>query len=64
MLMILPQIQFCLEEWQDGYFVTRDLGAGNMLEKYEGHLASLKDLRKIAPRRLERLQDGWFEYAT
>ncbi|KAG9079828.1 hypothetical protein FRC06_007423, partial [Ceratobasidium sp. 370] len=61
---ILAIIQFCLEEWSDGYFVSRDLGAGNMLDKYEAHLTGLKDFRKAAPRRLEKLQDGWFEYAS
>ncbi|KAG8685288.1 hypothetical protein FRC08_013209 [Ceratobasidium sp. 394] len=61
---ILAIMQFCIEEWSDGYFVGRDLGASNMLEKYEGHLAGLKDLRKVAPRRLQRLQEGWFEYAA
>ncbi|KAG8729046.1 hypothetical protein FRC10_004333 [Ceratobasidium sp. 414] len=35
-----------------------------MLEKYEAHLTGLKDLQKVAPRRLECLQEGWFEYAA
>ncbi|KAG9092813.1 hypothetical protein FRC06_011781 [Ceratobasidium sp. 370] len=61
---ILAIMQFCIEEWSDGYFASRDLGTANMLDKYEAHLAGLKDLRKVAPRRLERLQEGWFEYAT
>ncbi|KAG9094155.1 hypothetical protein FRC06_011110 [Ceratobasidium sp. 370] len=61
---VLAVMQFCIEEWSDGYFASRDLGTANMLEKYEAHLAGLKDLRKVAPRRLERLQEGWFEYAA
>ncbi|KAG9074391.1 hypothetical protein FRC06_010727 [Ceratobasidium sp. 370] len=34
-----------------------------MLDKYKAHLAGLKDLRNVAPRRLQHLQEGWFEYA-
>ncbi|KAG8721716.1 hypothetical protein FRC08_010852 [Ceratobasidium sp. 394] len=61
---ILAIMQFCIEEWSNGYFTSHDLGAANMLDKYEAHLAGLKELRKIAPKRLQRMQDGWFEYAS
>ncbi|KAG8733362.1 hypothetical protein FRC10_000287 [Ceratobasidium sp. 414] len=61
---VLAIMQFCIEEWSDGYFASRDLGTANMLEKYKAHLAGLKDLRKVALRRLECLQEGWFEYAA
>ncbi|KAG8726439.1 hypothetical protein FRC10_007121, partial [Ceratobasidium sp. 414] len=61
---VLAIMQFCIEEWSEGYFTSRDLGAANMLDKYEAHLAGLKDLRKVAPRRVQRLQEGWFEYAS
>ncbi|KAG9084998.1 hypothetical protein FRC06_003774, partial [Ceratobasidium sp. 370] len=56
-------MQFCIEEWSNGYFMSRDLGTANMLDKYEAHLVGLKDLRKVAPKRLQSMQDGWFEYA-
>jgi hypothetical protein len=57
-------MQFCIEEWRDGYFVSRDLGAANMLDKYEAHLTGLKDLRDIAPNRMFGLQKDWLEYAV
>jgi hypothetical protein len=57
-------MQFCLEEWRDGYFVSRDLGAANMLDRYEAHLTGLKDLREIAPRRMFHLQNEWIDYAA
>ncbi|QRV72595.1 hypothetical protein RhiJN_14949 [Ceratobasidium sp. AG-Ba] len=60
---ILAMMQFCIEEWQQGYFVAHDLGASKMLDKYETHLAGLKELRSVAPRRMEKLQKGWSEYA-
>ncbi|QRV92933.1 hypothetical protein RhiJN_20951 [Ceratobasidium sp. AG-Ba] len=60
---ILAIMQFCIEEWSTGYFVSHDLGASHMLDKYEAHLQNLKELQSVAPRRLERMQAGWTEYA-
>ncbi|QRV95466.1 hypothetical protein RhiJN_23484 [Ceratobasidium sp. AG-Ba] len=54
--------QFCLEEWSNGYWESRELGAAHMLDKYEAHLAGLKELRSVAPRRFQRLQDEWSAY--
>ncbi|QRV99082.1 hypothetical protein RhiJN_27101 [Ceratobasidium sp. AG-Ba] len=51
--------QFCLEEWSNGYWQSRELGTAHMLDKYEAHLAGLKELRSVAPRRFKRLQDEW-----
>ncbi|KAG8725352.1 hypothetical protein FRC09_001702 [Ceratobasidium sp. 395] len=59
---ILAMWQFCLEEWSNGYFESRDLGASHMLDKYEAHLAGLKEMRSVAPRRLHNLQDSWSSY--
>lgn len=58
----LAMWQFCIEEWSNGWHVNGDLGAGAMREKYEATLSSLKELRDIAPRRMERLQREWREY--
>ncbi|KAG9081186.1 hypothetical protein FRC06_005745, partial [Ceratobasidium sp. 370] len=60
---ILAVWQFCLEEWSNGWFESRDLGTSHMLDKYEAHLAGLKELRAVAPRRLHNLQDQWSTYA-
>jgi hypothetical protein len=57
-------MQFCIEEWRTGYFVSHDLGAANMLDKYEVHLTGLKELRDIAPNRMFGLQNDWLEYAV
>ncbi|KAG9127158.1 hypothetical protein FRC07_000416 [Ceratobasidium sp. 392] len=46
------------------YFVSCNLGALKMLNKYKAHLAGLKDLRKVAPRLVVDLQNRWFEYAS
>ncbi|KDN44356.1 hypothetical protein RSAG8_05620, partial [Rhizoctonia solani AG-8 WAC10335] len=54
--------QFCLEEWANGWCQNGDLGAGAMREKYEAHLAGLNELRRVAPRRMSRLQNEWIEY--
>ncbi|CAE7174718.1 unnamed protein product [Rhizoctonia solani] len=54
--------QFCLEEWASGWRQNGDLGAGAMREKYEAQLAGLKELRRIAPRRMSRLQNEWRDY--
>ncbi|KAG9093162.1 hypothetical protein FS749_014955 [Ceratobasidium sp. UAMH 11750] len=55
--------QFCLEEWSNGWWESRDLGAAHMLDKYEAHLAGLKNLQAIAGNRLSELQDVWLLYA-
>ncbi|QRV78996.1 hypothetical protein RhiJN_07011 [Ceratobasidium sp. AG-Ba] len=60
---VLAMMQFCIEEWQTGYWVNRDLGAAKMLDKYESHLAGLKGLQAVAPIRTAKLQQGWSEYA-
>ncbi|QRV93926.1 LON domain serine protease [Ceratobasidium sp. AG-Ba] len=54
--------QFCLEEWSNGYWQSRELGTAHMLDKYEAHLAGLKELRSVAPRRFKWLQDEWSAY--
>ncbi|KAG8721093.1 hypothetical protein FRC09_008495 [Ceratobasidium sp. 395] len=61
---ILAIWQFCLEEWQPGYWESRDLGASHMRDKYEAHLAGLMDLEDIAPDRALELQEDWWEYAN
>jgi hypothetical protein len=35
-----------------------------MRDKYEAHLAGLKDLRDVAPRRMARLQAEWRKYVA
>ncbi|QRV79822.1 hypothetical protein RhiJN_07837 [Ceratobasidium sp. AG-Ba] len=60
---VLAMMQFCIEEWQTGYWVNRDLGAAKMLDKYESHLAGLKGLQAVAPARTAKLQRGWSNYA-
>ncbi|KAG8720796.1 hypothetical protein FRC08_018132 [Ceratobasidium sp. 394] len=59
---ILAVWQFCLEEWSNGYFQSRDLGASHMLDKYEAHLAGLKAMRDVAPNHLHQLQTNWRKY--
>ncbi|KAG9084311.1 hypothetical protein FRC06_004130 [Ceratobasidium sp. 370] len=60
---ILTVLQFCLEEWSNGWFKSPDLGTSHMLNKYEAHLARLKELCAVAPRHLHNLQDQWSTYA-
>ncbi|KAG9088432.1 hypothetical protein FS749_002169 [Ceratobasidium sp. UAMH 11750] len=60
---ILALWQFCLEEWSNGWWESRDLSAAHMLDKYEAHLAGLKNLQTIAGNRLSELQDSWLLYA-
>ncbi|KAF8593926.1 hypothetical protein BDV93DRAFT_516183 [Ceratobasidium sp. AG-I] len=38
------------------------LGKASMREKYEGQLSGLKQLRDVAPRRMEKLQRQWCKY--
>jgi hypothetical protein len=56
------QWQFCLYEWSNGYFESRELGSSHMLDKYKAHLAGLKELHTVAPRRFLKLQDEWTQY--
>ncbi|KAF8595489.1 hypothetical protein BDV93DRAFT_564336 [Ceratobasidium sp. AG-I] len=59
---ILALWQFGLEEWSPGFFQPKELGASYMLDKYEAHLAGLKTLRDVAPRRMSKLQQEWRKY--
>ncbi|KAG9094990.1 hypothetical protein FRC06_010253 [Ceratobasidium sp. 370] len=59
---VLAIWQFCIEEWSNRWHQNGDLGMGAMREKYEGHLANLKELRDIAPRRMAKLQTKWHKY--
>ncbi|KAF8601015.1 hypothetical protein BDV93DRAFT_254241 [Ceratobasidium sp. AG-I] len=54
--------QFCIEEWSNGWHQNGDLGTAAMREKYESQLAGLKELRDIAPKRIEKLQEQWRKY--
>lgn len=56
------QWMFCIEEWSNGFHQNGDLGMAAMREKYESMLAELKNLRDVAPRRMERLQNGWRDF--
>ncbi|KAG8690901.1 hypothetical protein FRC11_008261 [Ceratobasidium sp. 423] len=60
----LAMWQFCVEEWANGWRQNGDLGMGAMCEKYEAQLAGLKELRRVAPRRMHRLQNEWRDYAA
>jgi hypothetical protein len=51
--------QLCLGEWVNGYFESKELGSLHMLNRYEAHLASLKQLWAVAPGRFLKLQDEW-----
>lgn len=55
-------MQFCIEEWPNGWFDSIDLSAGNMLDKYEAHLTGLKEAHAAAPRRVACLQTDWLDY--
>lgn len=55
-------MQFCIEEWVNGWFQPKDLSAGNMLEKYEAHLFGLKEAFAVAPDRIHKLQDDLVEF--
>ncbi|CAE6429977.1 unnamed protein product [Rhizoctonia solani] len=60
----LAMWQFCIEEWANGWRQNGDLGMAAMREKYEAQLSGLKELRRIAPRRLNRLQEEWRDYVA
>lgn len=55
-------MQFCIEEWEHGYFQPRDLSTNAMLGKYVCHYNGLKAAAAAAPARMARLQRHWFEY--
>ncbi|KAG8706215.1 hypothetical protein FRC08_001208 [Ceratobasidium sp. 394] len=59
---VLAIWQFCIEEWSNGWHQRGNLGMAAMREKYEGHLAGLKELRDIAPKCMAKLQKKWREY--
>jgi hypothetical protein len=59
---VFATVQFCLEEWSSGQWVSESLGAVNMLEKYEAHLFGLKEFCAVAPRRFRKLSNGWREF--
>ncbi|KAF8593225.1 hypothetical protein BDV93DRAFT_516732 [Ceratobasidium sp. AG-I] len=44
---ILVLWQFGLEEWSPRWFQPKELGASYMLDKYEAHLAGLKELHNL-----------------
>ncbi|KAF8670469.1 hypothetical protein RHS04_08598 [Rhizoctonia solani] len=55
---------YCIEEWENGWRQNGNLGMAAMREKYEAQLAGLKELRKVAPRRLRQLQMEWRDYVA
>ena len=55
-------MQFCIEEWVNGWFEPKDLSAGNMLDKYESHLFGLKEAVSVASDRIELLQYSLLEW--
>ncbi|KAG9075174.1 hypothetical protein FRC06_010235, partial [Ceratobasidium sp. 370] len=59
---VLAIWQFCIKEWSNGWHQNGDLGMAAMREKYEAHLAGLKELRGIAPKRMAELQEKWHKY--
>ncbi|KAF8594584.1 hypothetical protein BDV93DRAFT_565269, partial [Ceratobasidium sp. AG-I] len=59
---ILAMMQFCIEEWSNGWFEAKDLSAGNMLEKYEAHLFGLKEALAVAEGRIVKLQEKLFTF--
>ena len=61
--MTTLQMQFCIEEWSNGWFEPKDLSAGNMLDKYEAHLFGLKEALAVAPGRILELQGNLFTFA-
>ncbi|KAF8598796.1 hypothetical protein BDV93DRAFT_526511 [Ceratobasidium sp. AG-I] len=60
---ILAMMQFCIEEWSNRWFEPKDLSAGNMLDKYEAHLFSLKEALAVAPGRITDPQADLFTFA-
>ncbi|QRW22141.1 hypothetical protein RhiXN_09728 [Rhizoctonia solani] len=55
---------YCIKEWENGWRQNGDLGMAAMREKYKAQLAGLKELRKVAPRRLRQLQMEWRDYVA
>ncbi|CAE6452341.1 unnamed protein product [Rhizoctonia solani] len=61
---VLAMWLYCMEQWENGRRQNGDLGMAAMREKYEAQLAGLKELRRVAPRRLRRLQSEWRNYVA
>ncbi|KAG9093484.1 hypothetical protein FRC06_011502, partial [Ceratobasidium sp. 370] len=61
-LAIASNMQFCIEEWETGYFKARDLSMTDLLHKYVAHLRGLKETRIPAKGRMQQLQEHWFEF--
>ncbi|KAG8730499.1 hypothetical protein FRC10_002648 [Ceratobasidium sp. 414] len=59
---ILANMQFCIEQWETGQWVPRDLSTSDMLNKYVVHLQGLKEARAAAQGRMGHLQDHWFDF--
>ncbi|KAG9084323.1 hypothetical protein FRC06_004123, partial [Ceratobasidium sp. 370] len=59
---VLAMIQFCIEEWETGYFKPHDLNMTDTLHKYVAHLRGLKEARSGAKKRMKALQKKWFEF--
>jgi hypothetical protein len=59
---VFANTQFCIEEWSSGRYIPESLGAVNMLEKYEAHLFGLKEFCAMAPKRFQRLSNGWHKF--
>ncbi|KAG9083679.1 hypothetical protein FS749_005841, partial [Ceratobasidium sp. UAMH 11750] len=59
---ILANMQFCIEEWETGQWVPRDLSTSDMLNKYVAHLRGLKEARAAARGRMARSQGHWFDF--
>ncbi|GAB1528425.1 hypothetical protein RhiTH_011619 [Rhizoctonia solani] len=55
---------YCIKEWENGWHQNGNLGMAAMREKYKAQLAGLKELRKVAPRRLRQLQMEWQDYVA
>ncbi|KAF8755461.1 hypothetical protein RHS01_05171 [Rhizoctonia solani] len=55
---------YCIEEWENGWRQNGNLGMAAMQEKYKAQLAGLKELCKVAPRRLRQLQMEWRDYVA
>ncbi|KAG9088220.1 hypothetical protein FRC06_002163 [Ceratobasidium sp. 370] len=55
------KIQFCIEEWETGYFKLHNLNMTDTLHKYVAHLRGLKEARSGAKKHMKALQQKWFE---
>ncbi|KAG9089976.1 hypothetical protein FRC06_001263 [Ceratobasidium sp. 370] len=59
---ILANMQFCIEEWEAGQWVSQDLSTSDMLNKYVAHLQGLKEAHAAVRGHIGRLQDHWFAF--